>query len=979
MMTIQEWALAHLEQAVGCATLVVQDHAGLLPDPRSDTWLNDFASGHGYEVIIALTNLELRRHLSEVRRKGIQRVIVVDRWPQPAAQALKQRAPALLYPDLLFGQLPQSLLKVTAQHFLIDLTSDRSWPTTVDDRTIGRILVNDSQGTVAAHRNLRRGKPTGFADADVREMAAFVHLGIAEHAFSQDLAADEWWHIGLASHRRVQDLGDVAPQLLAVFQDRLRDAPAPFCWLADHDQDSVIRAFYLFALLVQHSSKPGQLFAWIAPELSEFKSLDPNQVLKQVPAMVARDREQAHADVTDVEDSLAPKALEYLLLGNETYDLRNPDNCVRLVEHERLSPLFVSLVLLVALDHLLQHKVVLPQHRRMMDLLDHQRAEREFLFDGSNSVLEHLCRFVDLAIDTLDTLSQLKEALKTIATKPAGAIGVTQFRSWWTDSHICLAEYQSSRLSRDLATAVIMPRDAAALPVAFADMPSRVMKAARILEETLANDLTRFNHAFEDVVQQGFPAWVSGKSEDVCLTSMFVDRCLRPYWDPAQEKAVLFILDGLRYDIWLAKFKPVFEARMSLEAELPGMALLPSETHISRKAISAGMPSDAFNPSRDAENDLLDRALMRVYGSSGSGLTVQPFQGAATGEAVRYSNGQLDVYIIDVCDKLLHHIGVKQTDGGEVVPERPLCHIYDAEIGDIVAHEITSIVRDLKAGTKVFVTADHGFTRNGRERIFFPKEDLNEPRDAKYRVCRLKNPAQSIYMPKEKQGAILDFTPAELRTTAEEEVNNRDTGEKLVKKYASVVFPRAGFSFARPGNQFSPEAFTHGGISLQELIVPMAVLKVRGASELVLQLGDPVCPTSAVEGQTVSVSVHILLGSPKKDAERDVAIVADYRLLTQDCASLGDWTAITSKRYLVGDGGVDARIEFIPDVTALPTEVRTSGVVLVDLRIDARYGEDHNEVRRTLDRRIRVRLDTERLIRPDTGLGKVLGLMPRKE
>jgi len=977
MTTIQQWALTHLEQAAGCGTLVVQDHAGLLPDPRTDTWLNAFAGEHGYEVIIALTNLELRRHLSEVRRRGGQRVIIVDRWPQPAAQALRQRAPALFYPDLVYGQPPQAFLKVTAQHFLSDLTSDRSWPTTVDDRMIGRILVGDPQGTLAAHRNLRRGKPTGFADDDVREMAAFVHLGIAEHAFSQDLAADEWLHIGLASHRRVQDLGDVAPQLLAVFRDRLRGAPAPFCWLADHDQESVVRAFYLFALLVQHSSKPGQVFAWIAPELSEFKSLDPGQVLKQVPAMVARDRVQAHADITDVEDSLGPDALQYLLLAGETYDLRKPDDCVRLVEHERLSPLFVSLTLLVTLDSLLQQKVVLPQYRHVMELLDRQRVEREFLFDGSNPTLEHLFQLVKLATDTLDTLSQLKGALKTIATKPAGTVSVAQFRSWWTDDRICLAEYLSSQLSRDLATTVIMPRGANTLPAVFADLSARVLKAARILEGTVADDLDRFNHAFEDVVQRSFPAWVHGESQDACLTSMFVDRCLRPYWDPAHEKAVLFILDGLRYDIWVAKFKPVFEARMSLEAELPGMALLPSETHISRKAISAGLPSDAFNPSRDAENDLLDRSLKRSFGWSGPGLTVQPFQGAATGEAVRYSNGQLDVYIIDVCDKLLHHIGVKQIDGGDVVPEHPLCYIYDAQIGDIVAHEITSIVRDLKAGTKVFVTADHGFARNGREEIFFRTEDLNEPGDVKYRVSRLKNPASSIYMPKDKQGAFLDFTPSELHMATEEQVKDKKTGEMTLKKYESVVFPRAGFSFGR-GNYFSPEAFTHGGVSLQEMIVPMVVLKVRGASELVLQIGDAVCPASAVEGQTIGVSMRISLGVTKKDAGRDVKVAGEYRLLAEDGTSLGDLRTIASRRYLVGEDGVDAQLEFVPDVTALPADVRTSGVALIDLRIEVRYGEDHNEIRRTVGRRIRIGLDTERLVRKDTGLGKVLGLMPRK-
>jgi len=739
-----------------------------------------------------------------------------------------------------------------------------------------------------------------------------------------------------------------------------------------------VRAFYLFAMLTQHSSKPAQLFAWIAPELSEFKSLDPNQVLEQVPAMLARDSVQAHADIADVEDHLGPDALQYLLLDGEMYDLRLPDDCVSLVEHEHLSPLFISLVLLAMLDGLLQQKVVLAQYQHVMTLLEQHRAGSEFVLDGSSPPLEHLFQLVKLAMDVLGTLSRLKGTLKTIATKPAGTISVAQFRSWWTEDRICLVEYLASELSRDLATSVVAPREADALPGVFTEVSARALKAARNLEGTVADDLDRFNHAFEDIVQKNYPAWVRGESQDVCLNSMFVDRCLKTHWDPSREKAVLFILDGLRYDIWVAKFKPVFEARMSLEAELPGMALLPSETHISRKAISAGLTSDAFDPSRDAENDLLDRSLKRSLGWSGPSLTVQPFQGAATGEAVRYSSGQLDVYIIDVCDKLLHHINVKEIDGGGVVPERPLCYIYDAQIGDIVAHEITSIVRDLKPGTKVFVTADHGFARNGREKVYFPKEDLNEPGDAKYRVCRLRNLASGIYMPKDKRTAFLDFTPSDLRVASQEEATNKETGGKVLKTYASLVFPRAGFAFGRPGNHFSPEAFTHGGVSLQEMIVPMMVLRVRETSELALQMSEVVCPGSVLEGQAIGVSMHVSLGVAKKDAERDVTVTGEYRLLTEGGASLGDVTTVSSRRYLVGEDGVDVQIQFIPNVDSVPVDIRTGGVVLADLRIEARYGEDRTEVRRTTAKSVRIVLDAGRLERRDTGLGKVLGLMPKK-
>jgi predicted AlkP superfamily pyrophosphatase or phosphodiesterase len=47
------------------------------------------------------------------------------------------------------------------------------------------------------------------------------------------------------------------------------------------------------------------------------------------------------------------------------------------------------------------------------------------------------------------------------------------------------------------------------------------------------------------------------------------------------EKAVVFVFDGMRYDIWDEFLKPMLESHMKLLHNFPAISILPSETHVS--------------------------------------------------------------------------------------------------------------------------------------------------------------------------------------------------------------------------------------------------------------------------------------------------------------------------------------------------------------------------------------------------------------
>jgi hypothetical protein len=68
-----------------------------------------------------------------------------------------------------------------------------------------------------------------------------------------------------------------------------------------------------------------------------------------------------------------------------------------------------------------------------------------------------------------------------------------------------------------------------------------------------------------------------------------------------------------------------------------------------------------------------------------------------------------------------------------------------------------AIVRSLPPGTKVFVTADHGFGRVGRQHLWFDETDLNEAVDCKYLNCRLRSSIDSARLPSKVKDNITEL------------------------------------------------------------------------------------------------------------------------------------------------------------------------------------------------------------------------------
>src|SRR5262249_34733020 len=84
----------------------------------------------------------------------------------------------------------------------------------------------------------------------------------------------------------------------------------------------------------------------------------------------------------------------------------------------------------------------------------------------------------------------------------------------------------------------------------------------------------------------------------------------------------------------------------------------------------------------------------------------------------------------------------------------------------------------------------------------------------------------------------------------------KKNGQVVNKEYQAVVFPRNGCSFSRPEYKYNPDAYSHGGISMQELFIPMAVLRVKPQEQGVLVMDKLEVPAEVLEGEAVIARLH---------------------------------------------------------------------------------------------------------------------------
>jgi hypothetical protein len=970
---LRDWALSKLEVVKDSPRVLLVDPLWLLAE--ADSAIDSFATQNGFTVVKAATNLAFRQLYELAIAAKAQKLLVIDRAPaRRRVHSSVTKAPPPFYPDLLAETPPEARIELNLRQFLIEKTGDPNWSHEVNDPLYARLIVRHLDGVLRAYQNLRTADAKRFTDDDFKKIVAYASLGVADSAFKQ-LNAEDYWTIGLLGHEALERLEELAPEVTKPIRAELEKAPKPFCWFASRDADLVIRAFYLSVILSQHTDNWNLLLANVDPTLSQLSGASVEILREAAPKLVAIDPIQADQDLEAVEVSLSRENLQFLLL--DQIQLHQPDSFTTVVEKEQYSTLFRSLVLLMALDDLLSSQPSEDHHTRIEKILfpDNPSLAPSWIDTRPATIWSDLKKASQRSIDIQQLKETLAHTVKTLTVRKTEQLTLKFFWEAWNKKQLNRLEYYLSDLERLIYNAELLPRPEQELPSVFSNALGRIRDRIRQITKEVHQYLDEMNRRFQDLIATQYPNWLA-KEGEVYLTSQFIRRCLKPYWDPQTEKAVVFVFDGMRYDIWDEFLKPMLESHMKLLHDFPAISILPSETHVSRWALAAGAEPQTYLTNRKAESVHLKSALYREFGYGGEVETVSP-EGSGIGETVRYRAGNLEYVIFEFCDKELHDMKIKKLPDGREVPTRSLSFIYQQQLKNLIDTEVMAIVRSLTSGTKVFITADHGFGPVGRQPLWFDVADLNDPGDCSYLNCSLRVPLASANAPAKVRSNVVAFTPEQLGMP-KTETYTKKSGQLINKTYEAVVFPKVGYSFSRPSlpgktAHYNPDAYSHGGISIQELMIPMVVLQVKARVKGSLTLDEISGPESVVEGEEIELRMPLTRttkGSAGSDELR-VEVEASY-------GRGSEHVSLPRQVTYVSSSGSEVVYRFRPDPSKATPEEHKSGVMECLFTITVSYRDGHKMARNSQTKPFSVKLNVERVVRRvPTSLGNILGLMPK--
>lgn len=973
---IRTWVLEKLELVKDYPQVLIIDSLRLLPE--SDSMIHRFANDNGFTAVVASTNLVFRElYEHAIDDPETKKILVIDRAPlRRRTSHTTMQAPPPFYPDILSKISQDARIVIDLRQFLQETTGDPDWPQDVNTPAYARLIAKNFNSVLKAHKNLRTANPGRFTDNDFKRIVAYASLGIGELAFKK-LDARDYWKIGLLGHDALNTLDSLTPEITKTIKEQLLKAPKPFSWFSQYDPEDVIRALYLALILSQHIENWQPLLANISYSLKPFSGIDTQAIKDAAQKLIEFNPVKVQNDLEELTKALDKPTLQFIVIAQMKMDTQ--DGFFSAVTKEHFSVLIRSLALFMALGNVLSSKPAWAEHKKISEILfsPSMRKDRAFIDSLSSPPWSRLKEAYRLVLNVQNLKDKLVHFKKNLSVTKTTDLSFKMFAELWGLEKVSRLEYYLSSLERLVDTADLLPCQFPDLPDIFNETMDQIRKNLQMLAKDVHDSLNQVNLRFQEMVKAQYPEWIKAGEKPLplfdtypILTSQFIRRCLKKHWkNPYNEKAMLLIFDGMRYDIWDDLLKPMLLNRMDILEEFPGSSLIPSETHITRKAISAGTFPDEFDMKK-GEDYLLRTALLRELKYVQEVEVVTP-EGSGTGETVHYRAGNLDVYIFELCDKELHKIGIKSLPDGRYVPARPLAFIYDQYIKDILTKEVMAIVRAISPDTKVFIVADHGFGRIGRSPLSFDENDLCENTDCKYLNCWLKKTFTDANLTDEVQGNIIAFTPGQLRMP-KEEGHTVKAGPAVKKTYETIIFPKTGYSFSRPGSPYKPDAYSHGGISMQELIIPMVALKVRSQQEGFLTIDQIKGPKEAVEGEEIEFRLRLAKRKLNDRPDEDVRVDVEATYSREP-----DRYSLPHQALFVSHQGTDIVYRFVPNPEDATADERRQGRMERVFNITVSYSAGSKVFKNSRMFAFAVKLNTEQIIRRVGSLGGILGLTPK--
>jgi len=324
----------------------------------------------------------------------------------------------------------------------------------------------------------------------------------------------------------------------------------------------------------------------------------------------------------------------------------------------------------------------------------------------------------------------------------------------------------------------------------------------------LGGDFNRF-------VESEYVGWLAGKGP--ILSHQVLERFVRPHW--AGPNTYLLVLDSMRADQWDA-IVPLLADYFEVNSDYY-CSILPTATPYSRNAIFSGLlPLEIqrrfpkYWVSQDTgqnrfEAELLDEQLRRMrFDGRHAFLKVSHGDELANARAALLDkNVRFAAVVVNFLDQLIHSIKTTRLLDEIVPDDAALVGMTRVWFSSSPVFEFMKTLA--RRDCTVVVTSDHGFLRVKRPTLIYGSREISAN-------LRYKHGA-AIRV--EGRDAILLNSPETFMLPSD----HLGTKFAIAKNDYYFIYPTKPREYEKTYKY----TFQHGGISLEEMVVPIATLKPR--------------------------------------------------------------------------------------------------------------------------------------------------------